>query len=125
MKKKIAVLLSTMLLLSVTPFGACGQNADGASAPQSAVKVEKGYLVLSTYNTKLKVGETLQLDVKKYNEKDVAQTIEKLEIVSECPTIVSVENGVLKAVAKGDTYVNVKADGLEKSVKLGVNSVGD
>lgn len=129
MKKSIAALLSAMMLFSATAFVACKSDdteTDDTNSEQTET-TESGYLTLNTYSATLKVGETLQLDVKKFDGNDEEQAIDIIEYESELESVATVANGVITAVSAGETYVNVTADGLEISVfvKVQTNAVTD
>ena len=70
MKKIISNILSAVLSISLLlPIAGCvgsGTQGTGSGDTSSSVAAPSGYLALNTYSVKLKVGETLTLDVKKY-----------------------------------------------------------
>ncbi|MBE5751471.1 MAG: hypothetical protein E7357_03575 [Clostridiales bacterium] len=124
MKKGIAVFLSTFMLFSATAFAACKNDESETNDTQNeqTETSKSGYLTLNTYSVTLKVGETLQLDVKKYDGNDEEQTITEIEYTSELESVANVANGLITAVSAGETYVNVMADGLETSVFVKVQT---
>lgn len=124
MKKGMAALLSAFMLFTVLPFAACknGDTQKDNTQNEQTENAKSGYLTLNTYSVTLKVGETLQLDVKKFDENDVAGTINTIEYASELESVATVSNGLITAVSAGETYVNVTADGLEVSVFVKVQT---
>ncbi|MBO5240505.1 MAG: Ig-like domain-containing protein [Clostridia bacterium] len=119
MKKIISVLLSALMCCSIVlPVAGCvGSNTSISSNSSSAATPTGGYLALSDHNVKLKIGETLSLGVKRYNDEDEEQTIGSLRFSSENSAIVSVSaDGTITALHEGETYVNVVADGVEAAV---------
>ena len=121
MKKRIAVLLSIIMILATTPFVACKKNKQ--EQEPSIEQIEQGaYLTLNSYSVKLKVGETFLLDVKKYNEKDEELSIDNISFKSDTSTVANINDGIITAVAKGETYINVIADGLETAIFVSVQS---
>lgn len=108
MKKIITLLLST-LLFCTTLMGVVGCKKQ-ETAPNDNKDVE-AYLVLNAYELTLKAGETYTLDVKKYDTSDKVQAIEEISYTSDYANIAEVKDGVITAKQKGDTYINVYADG--------------
>ena len=127
MKKIISNILSAVLSISLLlPIAGCvgsGTQGTGSGDTSSSVAAPSGYLALNTYSVKLKVGETLTLDVKKYGADDKEQTIKEKHFTSESPSFASVsESGTITALREGETYVNVEADGLTTAVFVTVQS---
>lgn len=127
MKKIISNILSAILSCAfLLPIAGCvvnGTQSTGGDTSSSTEAAPSGYLALSDYNVKLKVGETLALDVKKYDENDKEQTIKEKSFYSESPAFVGVStDGTITALREGESYVNVEADGLEASVFVTVQS---
>ena len=128
MKKIISNILSAILSCAfLLPIAGCvvngTQSTDGGDTSSSVEAQTGGYLALSDYNVKIKVGETLSLGVKRYNDKDEEQEIKEKSFSSESPAFVSVSaDGTITALREGEAYVNVEADGLEASVFVTVQS---
>lgn len=127
MKKIFLNILSAILSFAfLLPIAGCKEEDTQSTNDNSSSSTEaapSGYLALSTYNVKLKVGETLSLGVKRYNDKDEEQEIESLQLISENSLVASATNdGTITAVQAGETYVNVEADGVEAAVFVTVQS---
>ena len=105
--KKIITLFLSALLFCVTLI-----TMIGCEKPPIDTNSDVGaYLALNVYELTLKAGETYALDVKKYNTNDTEQEIKDISYTSDYANIAEVKDGVITAKQKGDTYINVYADG--------------
>lgn len=119
--KKLTVILLTLCLTLTSAFSLLGCN-EKADDQKPAVKEPQYYLALNEYDLILDVGETFALDVKKYDENGVEQTINELTYEVEATAIAAVKDGVITAKEGGKTYVNVTADGIDVSCFVTVRS---
>lgn len=121
MKRFISVLLSVFLTLTFFfPIASCTQKSEDESGKTQAFV---GYLALNTYEVTLREGESFSLRVKKFNGSGEEQTVGNVDYVSESPKIADVDDkGNIKATQAGQTYVNVKADGMETACFVTVQS---
>ena len=71
-----------------------------------------GYLTLNQYNIELQLNETFELEVNHYDGADKKLSIKNVSYKSDSPSVVSVQDGTLKACNVGETYVHVEIDGL-------------
>ena len=108
MKKIITLLLSALLFCSML-IGVVGCKESQTDTDDDN-RID-AYVALDVYELTLKVGETYTLDVKKYDTNDTVQEIKEISYTSDYATIAEVEDGVITAKQKGDTYINVYADG--------------
>ena len=96
-------------------FVACQGTENSSSNDESSVDTSVSssqYLTLDAYTITMYADETYTLNVKKYDVNGIEQTIASIEYVSEAEKILTVSDGVITAIRAGETYVQIKADGL-------------
>ena len=122
--KKLTVILLTLCLTLTSAFTFTACKDDGGSGGNPGDSETAYYLALNEYDLTLDIGDTFELDVKKYDKDGVEQTITNLSYNVEAVSVASIENGVITAKEAGKTYVNVTADGIDVACFLTVRSAG-
>lgn len=95
-------------------FFSCALAACNDVSSSTPSKQEKS-LVLSQYSAILYVGETYALTPKLLDENGAEKEVRNATYTVEQSHVVSCENGVVTALAEGNTSIYVAADGLETS----------
>lgn len=88
-------------------------------------EVSSEYLTLNHYTVELTKDQTVQLEVKKFDQTGKELPIKEISYVSEAEKVVSVENGLLTGNIKGETYVQITADGLKTACFVSVVEQND
>ncbi|MBQ7369138.1 MAG: hypothetical protein IJW60_05480 [Clostridia bacterium] len=109
---------------TLTGFAGCfGAVESSTPQTQTGEQAAKSELTLEQYSITLYEGETYTLSPKKTDGTGKAQSIETIEYASDRAYVASCENGVVTAVAAGQTYVHVTADGMSVSLFVTVKSL--
>ena len=119
MKKIILLLLILVITLtSAFTLTACNDDSD-----KNKVDLISYTVALNQYDIELSVGETFNLETKKFNEKGNSEKISKIKYLVEADEVASIdENGVITAKQLGSTYINVDVDGIEVACFVTVRS---
>lgn len=124
-KRGLCTALCAVLLGgTLTAFAGCSGDGE-SSAPQTSEQTAKSELTLEQYSITLYEGETYTLAPKKTNAAGEAQTIEKIEYTSDRTYIATCENGTVTAVAEGQTYIHITADGMNVSLFVTVKDAAN
>lgn len=121
--RKIWTWISVIVLFSACflPLASC-KKKDGTQNNGSGVR-EECYLTLNTYELVLGIEETFALDVKKFNANGDEKVITEISYTSDAPKIATIENGVVKGLQKGETYIHVTVDEQSISCFVTVDTV--
>ncbi len=118
-----AALCVTLLGGATVGLFGCSRDGETPQTPSNQTQTSNGELTLKEYSITLYEGETYTLSPQKTNAAGKVQTIKKIEYVSDSAYIASCENGVVKAVQEGQTYVHITADGMSVALFVTVKSL--
>lgn len=126
-KRVLCTLLCAVLTQgALTGLAGCKDGADSSSTQTpTQTQTTKEELTLEHYSITLYEGETYTLAPKKTNAAGEAQAVENATYSTDRAYVATCQGGVVTAVAAGQTYVYVKADGMSVSLFVTVKSLAN
>ncbi|MBQ8322963.1 MAG: hypothetical protein IJX91_03240 [Clostridia bacterium] len=123
--KKIWTWISVVVLFSTCFFSLMSCKQTGGTQNDENTSAEEYYLTLNAYEITLGIEDTFSLDVKKFSKEGDEKEVKQISYTSDAPKIATIENGVIKGLQKGETYVHVTADEQSVSCFVTVDSLSE
>lgn len=109
--RKLTTYLLVMVLAFTCVFTLSACKEDVQTTPEKEIYS----VALNEYDINLNVGQTFDLDVKKYDKNGKEQTAENISFFVEASEVASIsKSGKITATQAGTTYINVQVDDCEE-----------